>query len=172
MAPKESTIVRTELFPLRLGVGRLYVTFVSDSILSTIQIIPLEIVREAIEKKPEEKVATSAKEAPEKTAETKPTTDTVETKEKPATVESEPQEKTSPTSSPVKSGSPASEHEDDDVEELYLRKDRTGLHSNNGTSASSLPHGSTLSLDKDKISIDSLDISNDRRKQSIGNNHP
>lgn len=153
MAPKESTIICTQLFPLRLGVSRLYVTFVSDSILSTTQIIPLEIVREAIEKKPEEKLVAAAKEAPEKTDEAKP-----------STVESEPQERTSPTSPPVKSDSPASAHEDEDVEELYLHKDRTRLHSNNGTSASSLPHGSTLSLDKDKISIDSLDISNDRRK--------
>ena len=184
LAPKESTVVRTQLFPARLGVSRLYVTFISDSIHSTTQIIPLEIVREAIEKKPKQQLTSPAKDVPKKGENENKSP--VEAKEKPAaveepkplattpsssTVESDSQQKNPPASPPIKLDSPASGHEDDDVEELYLRKDHNRLQSNNSAATSSIPHGSTLSLDKDKMSIDSLDISNDRRNQSH-NNHP
>ncbi|CAF5180908.1 unnamed protein product, partial [Rotaria magnacalcarata] len=58
---------------------------------------------------------------------------------------------------------------DDDESELYFERKQSHLSRNNDSN-SSLPHGSTLSLDKDKISIDSLDTTHDRRDASNNNN--
>jgi hypothetical protein len=50
-----------------------------------------------------------------------------------------------------------------------LKKKQSHLHPHTASN-SFIPHGSTLSLDKDKMSIDSLDISNDRRPVPSNNN--
>jgi len=51
-----------------------------------------------------------------------------------------------------------------------LKKNQSNLHPNIAAN-SPVPHGSTLSLDKDKMSIDSLDIANDRRSVPNNNNN-
>jgi hypothetical protein len=81
------------------------------------------------------------------------------------TIEGENQDKKTSDIPHTKSDSSAIEHEDEDVEELYLKQNKNNLQPNTGTNPPVL-HGSTLSLDKDKMSVDSLDISNDRRNVS------
>jgi len=88
------------------------------------------------------------------------------------TVEEKPQENTSSKSSPeIRVQTPSTEAEndiEDDAEELALKTKDKSSELNISTNALA-PHGSTLSLDKDGMSIDSLDISNDRRQ--IPNNN-
>ncbi|UJR26471.1 hypothetical protein I4U23_007798 [Adineta vaga] len=47
-APKESTVLRIRLHPTRVGVSRLYVTFIADCLCSSTQSIPLEITRDPV----------------------------------------------------------------------------------------------------------------------------
>lgn len=110
--------------------------------------------------------AEKVEEPPVKTEEKPPTTS--------ETITEKPQENLSEKSSPeIKLETVSTDNEsetEDDVEELYLKKKNN--KSQSGKNANTLaPHGSTTSLDKDKISIDSLDISNDRRQISNSNNH-
>lgn len=170
-APKESTIFQTKIYPRRIGVSRLYVTYVSDDICSLIQSIPIEIVSEPIKQTQEPllKITTetvietkSEEVNPEKTLD-KQEHSVREEETKTATMTlPEVDEQTNKTA-PLPSNSPSIDNEDDDdVDELYLKKKRNPLHLN-ATGNSSAFHDSTLSLDKDKMSIDSLDVSNDRR---------
>ena len=86
-------------------------------------------------------------------------------------VEAEKQEKTSPPEIKLESAPVADKTVDDDyVEDLGSKKNQTYLQPKAGTNLSAT-HGSTSSLDKDRMSIDSLDISNDRRHQSTTNIH-
>ncbi|CAF1272800.1 unnamed protein product, partial [Adineta steineri] len=47
-APKESTTLRVRLHPTRVGVSRLYITFIADCLYSSTQSIPLEITRDPV----------------------------------------------------------------------------------------------------------------------------
>ena len=84
-----------------------------------------------------------------------------ETKKASMTLHEVEHSESKPIELPSKSPSIADE-DDDDVDELYLKKKRNYLHGN-VTGSTSILHDSTLSLDKDKMSVDSLDVSNDRR---------
>lgn len=54
---------------------------------------------------------------------------------------------------------------EDEIEDLYLKTRPINL-SQSFDSNLSLPHGSTSSLDRDKISIDSLDVTQSQRNLS------
>lgn len=135
-------------------------TFVSSDICSVTQTIPLEILAEPLKVPDEPLLKTEDKPQP---SQEKPSTETVEEK---------PQENTSSKSSPeIRVQTPSTEAEndiEDDAEELALKTKDKSSELNISTNALA-PHGSTLSLDKDGMSIDSLDISNDRRQ--IPNNN-
>lgn len=165
-APKESTILQTKLYPTRIGVSRLYVTFISDDTTSLTQIIPIEIILEPL-KIPDEPILKENKETPiesnEKSEEKEvvPTNTTPDTQEK-LENKKEEEEKEEPkvtTKIEEEKTTTVQNEDDDDIDELYLKKKPNYSQSTNSLH----PHGSTLSLDKDKMSIDSLDISNDRR---------
>lgn len=155
-APKESTIFQTKIYPRRIGVGRLYVAYISADTCSLIQSIPIEITSEPI-KTPEEpllKTTTIETKSESPSDKQEPLVREEETKQASMTLH----EVEHPIELPSKSPSIADE-DDDDVDELYLKKKRNYLHGN----VTSVLHDSTLSLDKDKMSVDSLDVSNDRR---------
>ncbi len=161
-------------------------TFVSADVCSLTQTIPLEILAEplkaraepllksttepspATEKKPEEKESAPAPSTSDNQGQSP-----VKPKEETSSpvVEAEKQEKKSPEiklESPPVADKPAVD--DDLVEESDFKKSQSYLHPKTGTNLSAT-HGSTSSLDKDRMSIDSLDISNDRRHQSTNNIH-
>ncbi len=166
-------------------------TFVSADVCSLTQSIPLEIISEPIKKRDEPllKTNTETSTATEKKSEIKTeekeskspknTSDNqdqlpVKPKEEKSSsstvVEAEKQENKSPE---IKLESPPIDDktvDDDDDGEPYLKKNQSHLHPNTATSPSGT-HGSTLSLDKDRMSIDSLDISSDRRHPSNNYNY-
>ncbi|CAF0789791.1 unnamed protein product [Rotaria sp. Silwood1] len=197
-APKESTTLHIKLYPTRIGVSRLYVTFISNNVSSSTQTIPLEIIREPI-KQQHERI--NAQEEPLLTTNTETSAETDEKIEIPSKEDklvtqsniSDRQDETliheeeqhplvqSPSSlsssiniadeyqddrtsniSQPKFELSTTEDDDDDIAELNLKKNQDESSPNPNTS-SSLPHDSTLSLEKDKISVDSLDIAHDRR---------
>jgi hypothetical protein len=185
LSPKDSTIVRTKLFPTRQGVSRLYVTFVSNDVCSQVRTIPLEMVRELIVKPSNiQPTLNVSNDMPNKTdtnidkaSASSLETSSVDQKTLPIDVD---QSTVALTSSPVennelnttvtdcasiKPDTSIQVNENHDVDKLESTKDRTDSHSNSDVS-SSLANGSTLSLDKDKISIDSLDIATDQRSPS------
>ena len=176
-------MIRSKVFPTRLGVSRLYATYVSDDLCSLAQTIPLEILGEHLPVDTPEKVETADKEKSSEVLDKPLTTSNAEkvdeTKPTPAVptvsiIEDKPAEKPLADVPAVKSDTMPTADEDDDVEELFLKKNPTGLQPN-PTGNVTLAHGSTLSLDKDKMSVDSLDISNERRNAaSISSNssHP
>ncbi|CAF2714038.1 unnamed protein product [Rotaria sp. Silwood2] len=210
-APKESTILLIKLSPTRIGVGRLYVAFISDHVSSSTQTIPLEIIHESIKKQNEpikkqiepireQNEAIEGHDEPLLTTniETSPETDEkieIPNKENelvtqsnisdipdetllkeeeeqplarsgplsPTNIADEDEDEEDRTSniSPAKF-EPSTTDEDDDIEDFNLRKNQDESSPDHNI-ISSLPHSSTLSLDKDKISIDSLDVPHDRR---------
>ena len=179
-SPKESTIIHTKLYPTRIGVSRLYVTFISNDVTSLTQSVPLEIVPEPIKKHVEPLLKKSIEISPEKTDE-KPeiketVTETITHDKSPTNEQQNPlsptgrenHDKDLPTISPKKSD--LSTNEDEDTDEHHLKDKQTNVHPNTGNHPSTT-HGSTLSLDKDKISLDSLDISNDHRHAPNNNNN-
>jgi hypothetical protein len=187
-APKESTILRTKLYPTRIGVSRLYVTFVSADVCSLTQSIPLEIIAEPIkerdkpllknntetstttEKKSEIKIEDKENVSPTNPSDNQDQLSTKPKEEISSVVEGEKSEKKSPE---IKLESPPIDDkngDDDYGEELYFKKNQSHLHPNTGITPSAT-HGSTSSLDKDRMSIDSLDISSDRRHLSNNNIH-
>ena len=171
-APKESIIFQTKIYPKRIGVSRLYVTYVSDDVCSLIQSIPIEIISEPIKQTQEpllqittEKVTeTKFEEVNVEKTPDKQEHSVREEETKTATVVLSEQDKQENKPVQIPSNSLSINNEDDDdVDEPYLKKKLDHFHSN-ATGNSSALRDSTLSLDKDKMSIDSLDVSNDRRQ--------
>jgi hypothetical protein len=163
------------------------VTFISDDVCSLTQTIPLEIIHEPIKKsvepslKTETEVSIKAEEKTEIKNEEKETKTKLDNQDKsPITDEQKPLTATSSLSTTDSENqdkkianlpqikTDLSPTEDEDVEELYLKENQKSPQPNTNLLH---PHGSTLSLDKDKISIDSLDISNDRRNVPNNNHH-
>ena len=168
------------MFPTRLGVSRLYATYLSDDICSLAQTIPLEILGEPLPAPSTEKVETADKEKTSVASHKPVTTEKVdEVKSIPAIptvsiTEDKSAEKPLAAVPAAKSDATPAADEEDEVEELFLKKNPTGLQAN-PTANVTLAHGSTLSLDKDKMSVDSLDISNERRNaasNSSSSSHP
>ncbi|CAM4896545.1 unnamed protein product [Rotaria socialis] len=192
-ALKESATFHVKLTPTRVGVSRLYVTFISDDVCSLTRTIPLEIVDGPIPVYNEPLLKTTAQpsvKADEKFEiknEKKKSTSQLNLSAKPAKspTNEDPYPLTSASSLSTIHGEShdtktsdslrhkydsSSTGNDDDESELYFERKQSHLSRNNDSN-SSLPHGSTLSLDKDKISIDSLDTTRDRRYASNNNNN-
>ncbi len=165
-APKESTILRTKLYPKRIGVSRLYVTYISDDVCSLTQSIPLEIILEPIKQQDKSLLKTNT-ETPIETDEKseKKILSPINNQDKSSIKEDEQKQPLTKIEEEISSNNLQTKSDDEDEDEdLYLKKKQ-----NNNATNSSVPHGSTLSLDKDKMSVDSLDISNDRRQTSNNN---
>lgn len=160
-APKESSIFQTKIYPRRIGVGRLYVSYVSADACSLIQSIPIEILSEPSLKKTIIETKTDLNIEKTSNQSQVPSVREEESKTASLTLPDVEHQSSKIIEFPSKSPSIAGE-DDDDVDELYRKKKRNYLHGN-GTGSTSVLHDSTLSLDKDKMSVDSLDISHDRR---------
>jgi hypothetical protein len=176
-APKESTILHTKVYPTRVGVSRLYVTFISDDVCSLTQTIPLEITLESIKKQDEPllktntEISTKVDEKSEIKNEEKEviSSKNISDNQDKLPIKEEEQKSLPKIEEKYQDKKFDDEHEDeDDLDEPYLKKQQNHLHSNTAAN-SSAPHGSTLSLDKDKMSVDSLDIPNGRRYSSNNN---
>ncbi|CAF3590142.1 unnamed protein product, partial [Rotaria sordida] len=189
-APKESTILHIKLYPTRIGVSRLYITFISDDVYSSTQIIPLEILHEPIKEQNEpllktntETLSKTDEKVDKQTKENEPISSSNISDQEDKTLKNEeqqqplkilstkisdeyPDDRTS-NISPTKFDLSSADDDDDvdDIEELNLKKNQDESSPNQNTD-SSLPQDLTLSLDKDKISVDSLDGSHDRRHET------
>ena len=169
LPPNRSKIIQTKLNPIRLGTSRLYVTFVSDQICSSTKTIPLEIVQTLADLNSttnlNKLIENEKKLSDEEDAKLLSSASSM------TTIGSGNAEKQTPMSeSPTSNDELAMiENEDDDVDELYLKKDSARLHPHSQPSGKSNANGSTLSLDRDKMSLDSLDVTNDRHFPSSSN---
>ncbi|CAF0977586.1 unnamed protein product, partial [Rotaria sordida] len=188
-APKESTILHIKLYPTRIGVSRLYITFISDDVYSSTQIIPLEILHEPIKEQNEpllktntETLSKTDEKVDKQTKENEPISSSNISDQEDKTLKNEeqqqplkilstkisdeyPDDRTSNISPTKFDLSSADDDDVDDIEELNLKKNQDESSPNQNTD-SSLPQDLTLSLDKDKISVDSLDGSHDRRHET------
>ena len=171
-----------KLNPARIGLSRIYVTFVSDNVCSITRTIPLEVIAEPLDETDEPllehnaemlaKADEESKKAEEKSISSQSDISESEDKQsvdqeqiKPITSSStmeENQDKQMSNITQVRSDAPITQNGNESTEELGLKTKQTDLPSNAGI-ASPSPLGSTSSLDNDKISLDSFELPNDRR---------